>query len=293
MQTDSDKNNYNPDVHHDTDEQMDDGINFDDEDLSEEEFNDQKHKIHWSNKWIKLPNAKQLKSKVIDLTEQRLLSLRNWSAFFLASSLILFCITVIIYFATYPNLSNVSIILNVLVAFCLASNVINVWSYLSLRWWSYRHAKSIAPNQIYSFELWRWALIILFIIAFLLLEIWWILFSVSTIPSLTYSLAKLYAGWSILLGCIWLIFAILLFSYYITKSLLSKAIELKHLWFWLILICFFVFLIVAYFVFGGLAINHESLIPGKALFMTACITGIFAIYPAIMNYRLYLNELFY
>ncbi|MBO6103637.1 hypothetical protein J6W32_04485 [bacterium] len=50
MQTDSDKNNYNPDVHHDTDEQMDDGINFDDEDLSEEEFNDQKHKIHWSNK---------------------------------------------------------------------------------------------------------------------------------------------------------------------------------------------------------------------------------------------------
>ena len=45
MQTDSDKNNYNPDVHHDTDDQLD-SINFDDEDLIEEEFNDKKKKNH-------------------------------------------------------------------------------------------------------------------------------------------------------------------------------------------------------------------------------------------------------
>ena len=293
MQTSSDKNNYNPDLHHDTDDQLDDNINFDDEDLSEEEFNDHKKKINWSIKWNKLIKQNKQQNKQIDLTEHRLLRLRNWSACFLCTSLVLFCVTVILYFASYPNLSNVSIILNILVAFSLASNLITVGCYLALRWWSYRRAKSITPNQLYSFEIWRWGLIILFVLSFLFLEIWWILFSVSTIPFLTNSLSKLDGGWSILLGCIWFLFSILLLCYFITKSLLNKAIELKHLWFWLILVFFFVFLVIAYFVFGALLINHEYLIPGKALFMTACIIGIFGIYPTIMNYRLYLNELFY
>ncbi|MBO7084697.1 hypothetical protein J6W20_02050 [bacterium] len=48
MQTSSDKNNFNPDLHHDSDDQLDDDIDFDDEDLIEEEFNDQKKRIQWS-----------------------------------------------------------------------------------------------------------------------------------------------------------------------------------------------------------------------------------------------------
>ena len=47
MQTNSEKNNYNPDLHHDSDEQLEANINFDDEDLSEEEFNDYKNKNQW------------------------------------------------------------------------------------------------------------------------------------------------------------------------------------------------------------------------------------------------------
>lgn len=48
MQTGSDKNNFNPDFNHDSDDQLDDNVNFDDEDLIEEEFNDQKKRIQWS-----------------------------------------------------------------------------------------------------------------------------------------------------------------------------------------------------------------------------------------------------
>lgn len=292
MQTNTDKNNYNPDLHHDTDDQLEDNVNFDDENLSEEEFNDQKKKIQWA-RWIKLSKQKIINNKSHDLTETKLSLLKNWSACFLVTSLILFCLIVILYFATYPSLNGIKIILNVLVAFSLASNFIALGCYLALRWWSYHHAKSVVSSQFYSLALWRWGLIALFIICFVLLEIWWIFFSVSTIANLAISLAKLYDSWCILLGCIWLLFSIVLFSYFVTKSMLNKAIELKCLWFWLILICFFIFLVIAYFVFGVLGINHQSLIPGKALFMTACVIGIFAIYPTIINYRLYLNELFY
>ena len=291
MQTSSDKNNFNPDLHHDSDDQLDDDIDFDDEDLIEEEFNDQKKRIQWS-KWLKVQLQKNNKKKQTDLTETKLFLLRNWSACFLCSSLVLFCIVILLYFATYPSLGNVKIILNILITFSLASDVITVGCYLALRWWSYRNAKRIAPNQNYSFAIWRLGLIVIFVISFILQEIWWILLSVSTIPSLTLSLFKLYAGWGIVLGCIWFLFTILLLSYFVARSMLNKAIELKHLWFWLTLIFFFAFLIIAYFVFGALSINHESLIPGKALFMTAAVLGIFGIYPTIMNYRLYLNELF-
>ena len=291
MQTGSDKNNFNPDFNHDSDDQLDDNVNFDDEDLIEEEFNDQKKRIQWS-KWLKIQQQKNAKKKQTDLTESKLFLLRNWSACFLCSSLVLFCIVIILYFATYPYLADVKIILNILITFSLASDVITVSCYLALRWWSYRNAKKIAPNQNYSFALWRLGLIVIFVLSFILQEIWWILLSVSTIPTLTLSLIKLYSGWGMLLGCMWFIFAILLLAYFGAKSMLNKAIELKHAWFWLTLIFFFGFLIIAYFVFGGLAINHESFIPGKALFMTAAILGIFGIYPTIMNYRLYLNELF-
>ena len=293
MQTGSDKNNFNPDIHHDTDEQFEDNVSFDDEDLSEEEFNDQKKKIKWSLHWDKLAKQKQLKNKEQDLTQRKLLFFRDCSTTFLCSSLILFCALVILYFATYPNLNNVTIVINILVAFSLATNVITVACYLILRWWSYKHAKNIRQDKLDPFLIWKWTLIITFIICFVFLEIWWILFSVSTIESLAFNLLKLYDAWSLLLGCLWFLFSILLWSYFIAKSLLNKAIELKHLWFWLILICFFVFLVIAYFVFGALALNHESLIPGKALFITACVIGIFGIYPTILNYRLYLNELFY
>ena len=291
MQTSSDKNNFNPDFQHDSDDQLDDNINFDDEDLSEEEFNDQKKRLQWL-KWFKVQQQKTTKKKQTDLTETKLFLLRNWSACFLCSSLVLFCIVIILYFASYPDLASVKIILNILIAFSLVSDVIAVGCYLALRWWSYRNAKKIAPNQKYSFAIWRLGIIVIFTISFVLQEIWWILLSVSTIPTLTLSLVKLYDGWGILLGCIWFLFSALLLSYFVARSMLNKAIELKHLWFWLTLIFFFSFLIIAYFVFGTLSINHESLIPGKALFMTAAILGIFGIYPTIMNYRLYLNELF-